>query len=102
MTKIASLIKGKLPYDHIYMQTMTGFEVAHHELDVPKQLKTLAKNPNAEICTFGDGSLGIEIEGNVWAIESSITNPNYPTAKRLPKEVWHYIRLASDEIAKAA
>lgn len=95
--KIATLItKGPLPYKHVYMQTNTSYEVCDHMLDVPKHLKTLASK-DASVCRFGDNSLGIEIDGNVFAIETPHRESRQ--GKKLPYEVWQYLKLAMGEVA---
>ena len=91
---IAEIIAcGAQQYTHHYMRTMLDDETVQHTLDVPSHLSTLAKrNPDAQIIEFGDFSLGIEIDGKLWAAE--IPHQEMRPAKGMPHEVWQYIRLA--------
>lgn len=94
-TNIAKLIGegSPLPYVHTYCQTMTSFEKAEHELELPKQLATLTSKYNsAEVVEFGDGTLGIEIDGKLWAVEDPAEERG--CTKGLPHEVWQYLNLA--------
>lgn len=89
---ITELIKtGPQPYTHHYAQTMVGEETCTHILDIPKQLITLA-NQQAELITYNDGTLGIAINGKVWAVEDA--QPELRPGKELPHKVWQYCRLA--------
>ncbi|MCB1053221.1 MAG: hypothetical protein KDC71_21655 [Acidobacteria bacterium] len=84
---------GPLNYRHHYMQTQVGEEIVSHILECPQTLKTLASNhPKAEVVIFGDDSLGIEIEGNLWAAE--LPHKTERVAKSLPHEIWQYCNLA--------
>ena len=84
---------GKLAYSHHYMQTMTGCESAAHSMEAPKTLVTLAaRYPSAEVVRYGDGSLGIEIDGRLWAAQ--VPDRELRPATRLPHEVWQYCILA--------
>ena len=75
------------------MRTMTDEATCQHVLCVPKHLITLAKkNPDAEVIIFGDDTVGIEIEGKIWAAE--LPNAKFRPAKTLPREVWQYCNLA--------
>lgn len=68
-----------------------------HTLEVPKHLATLvSKSPTAEVIEMGDGGLGIEIDGQIWALENPMTDKNYKDGYRrgLPHEVWQYLNLA--------
>jgi len=92
--KVTEIIKaGNQAYTHHYMRTMTGEEMCQHTLSAPKHLLTLAKStPNAEVVIFGDDTIGIEIEGKIWAAE--LPNAEFRPAKSLPREVWQYCNLA--------
>lgn len=91
--KITEIIKaGDQAYVHHYMQTTTSEETRSHTLSVPKHLLTLAENnPDAEVVTFGDDTIGIEIEGKLWAAE--IPHNEFRRAKALPHEVWQYCNI---------
>ena len=92
--KLSEIISaGKLGFKHIYNRTTTGESVAEHEIECPKHLVTLAKDhPDSEVVVFGDESLGIELEGKLWAAE--LPNKEFRPAKSLPHEVWQYCHLA--------
>ena len=101
-TTINQIVKaGPLPYKHHYMITTTGAESADHVLEPPKSLITIAdKYPGAALITYGDGSLGIEIDGNVWAVEMlEVAEHGYlgRTGKTLSADVWQYCRLATGQ-----
>ena len=85
---------GPQHYTHVYMQTMTSHSETHHSLECPARLKTLAvKCPTAEVVTFGDDTLGIQIDGILWASEQP--HPMRGRSQRtLPEACWHYLTLA--------
>lgn len=93
-TKITELIKqGPLDFVIYSMQTLTSQEEIESSLDVPPILKTLSQTtPSAEVIEFGDSTLGIEIDGNIWAVESP--HPEMRPYKALTKAVWQYLDLA--------
>lgn len=83
---------GPKPYTHYYMETMTSSESRQHELAPPQILVTLANTtPSATLVAYGDGTLGIEINGLLWAAESP--DPKMRRGKRLPSDVWRYANL---------
>lgn len=92
--KISGIIKvGAVTYTHHYMQTMAGEEICTHTISPPKQLLTLAaRHPDAEVVEFGDGTLGIEVGGNLWAAENP--HKTMRPAKAMPRDVWQYCTLA--------
>lgn len=92
--KISDVVKsGDKTYKHHYMQTMTGEETCTHVLSAPQCLITLAETaPGADLIEFNDGTLGIEIDGKLWAAE--MPHKEYRRAKSLPHEVWHYCLMA--------
>ncbi len=88
------IAKGPLKYTHHFMQTMTNEETCDHEMSVPKTLVTLSKkSPSAKVVVFGDETLGIEVDGNMWAIEMK-GNPYHKKSIQLNNEIWQYIKLA--------
>jgi hypothetical protein len=90
-----AIARGPIPYTHAYNSTMTSVETAEHILDVPKALRTIgADHPDAEMVVYGDDSLGIEIGGNIWAVEQPHPEREGGRGVRLPSEVWQYLRLA--------
>lgn len=95
--KISEIVKaGELRYTHHYMQTMHSEETCEHRIECPAALATLAKKtPDAESVTYGDGTLGIEIDGKLWAAE--VPHSEFRPGKKLPHEVWHYIKLAAGD-----
>ena len=85
--------KGPLVFRHHYMQTQVGEECAEHTLECPQALLSLAeKHPLAEIVVFGDESLGIKIDGMIWAAE--FPHPAERMAKALDHKIWQYCNLA--------
>lgn len=92
--KISDVVKsGVKTYVHHYMQTMTGEETCPHVLSAPQHLVALAETaPGAELVIFGNDTLGIEIDGKLWAAE--MPDENARRAKSLPREVWQYCLMA--------
>lgn len=92
--KLKKLIeKGPVQYTHYYMQTMTSCEEAPHTIAAPKALRKLVGNhPDADIITYGDGTLGIEINGNVWAVQQPSLERG--CKKTLSHDVWHYLNMS--------
>jgi hypothetical protein len=66
--------------------------------DLPsKRLQTLATNhPEAKVIVFGDQTIGIEIDGAIWAAEQP--NPQRGAGKqvKLPHGDWQWINWAAD------
>jgi len=92
--KLSEIIKkGALKYTHHYCIDST----ADHTLPVPPALVILAKNSSAESVCMGYGTLGIEIDGEIWALEIN-DNPYYPDAKTLNRKVWQYCTIALGKI----
>jgi len=93
MTVIDAVQQGPLYYQHHYMITAGGEETCDHVLNPPQALLTLADRcPAATIVEFGDATLGIEIDGGLWAAE--LPHAEMRPAKRLPDKVWQYLNLA--------
>ena len=90
---VTDIIKaGPQRYTHHYMITMTSEETADQTLECPQHLITLADStPSAKAIVFGDETLGIEINGKVWAAEDP--DDEMRPAVRLPHEVWQYCNL---------
>lgn len=87
------IARGPLAYQHHYMQTATSEETCAHTLPPPAALVTAAKRyPDAQIVTYGDGTLGIEINGRLWAAQ--MPHAQHRPAKSLPQQAWQYITLA--------
>lgn len=108
--------KGTLEYTHHYMITNTSCETAHHTIDCPAVITTLAERYlDCDLLVYEDGNMSILTEGKIWAhsepgcmlIKGIITSPHYPgmtsdiraqykhnIIKTLPHYVWHYCRLA--------
>ena len=89
--QVKDIIKaGAQQYTHHYMG---GTETVLHTLNVPKHLATLAaKHNDAKVVIYGDDTLGIEIDGKLWAAE--LPRSEFRPAKTLPHEVWQYCNLA--------
>jgi hypothetical protein len=89
--QVKDIIKaGPKQYTHHYMG---GTESIDHTLEVPKHLTTIAtKHNDAKVVIYGDDTLGIEIDGRLWAAE--MPHNEMRPAKTLPHEVWQYCNLA--------
>ena len=86
--------KGTVKYTHHYCQTMTSGNSCEHFIVVPKPLETIVKSfPFAEMVEYGDGSLGIEINGKLWAAE--LPDETNRPAKKLTRRVWQYLTIAT-------
>lgn len=79
---------GTIEYAHHYCYD----SVAYHDIDPPKELVKLAKLM-ATIISYGDGTLGIDIDGHAWAVEN---RHSCRPGKQMRHEVWQYIRAALD------
>lgn len=94
-TKVAMLIGAgdPLPFVHTCNQTLMSAEKLSRELPLPDNLATLATNaPNAEVVAFKDHTLGIEIDGHLWAVEQP--HEERGCLRGLPHECWQYLNLA--------
>jgi len=61
-----------------------------------KRIVTIAeKYPTAEIVVFGDTTIGIEIEGQLWAAEMPNDLRGGGKQHRLPHEDWQWLNWAS-------
>lgn len=89
--KISEILKrGTIHYG-----TAWGFLV--EESSPPKNLETLAeKCPDAEIIQFGDETIGIDVDGLVWACEDPHSMRGKGPQKRLGQKTWEYIRAAME------
>lgn len=92
MKIIDAIKKGELEYNHHFIRSQTSEETCIYVLSAPKAMLTLAeKAPNAEIVTFGDTSLGVLIDEQIWAKERQLHGDEYI---KLNEEFWRYCYLA--------
>jgi hypothetical protein len=64
---------------------------------VPERLKTLASNnPEATVIVFGDETIGIEINGAIWAAEQPHPERGAGKQIKIPRSEWQWIHWAAD------
>lgn len=66
--------------------------------DMPsKRLRTLAtKNPQTQVVCFGDETLGLEIDGSLWAAEMPHPERGRGKQTRIPRGAWQWLHWAAD------
>lgn len=93
--QLKTLLIGDLQITHHYNATSTSYSTATRTIQPPKTLTTLAEK-GAKVITMGGYSLGIEIGGEVWALERPWHDDRAKDGynRTLKQECWEYLRAA--------